>query len=181
VKHKAVLLSNCRTYCLLHSTFLLGLSFQPEDGGKLLHDAYWLIASSQANKRTWQFLDVPLTLVPSLYRLPELHVRCWKASAMYLGVLCGREANTATEASDWPRCEWRSSWPKWSMEKLCPSVFNHLKPNGYYKGCFEKSFTTLKAYINLFRGYVQCFELSSCSKTRRVLPGIVTVQCDFHW
>jgi hypothetical protein len=27
-------------------------------------------------------------------------------------------------------------------------------------GCFKKSFTTLRAYINLFRGHVQCFELS---------------------
>jgi hypothetical protein len=27
-------------------------------------------------------------------------------------------------------------------------------------GCFRKSFTTLKAYINLFRGHVQCFERS---------------------
>jgi hypothetical protein len=26
--------------------------------------------------------------------------------------------------------------------------------------CFKKSFTTLKAYINLFRGHEQCFELS---------------------
>jgi hypothetical protein len=26
--------------------------------------------------------------------------------------------------------------------------------------CFKKSFTTLKAYMNFFRGYVQCFELS---------------------
>jgi hypothetical protein len=26
--------------------------------------------------------------------------------------------------------------------------------------CFKKSFTTLKAYVNLFRGHLQCFELS---------------------
>jgi hypothetical protein len=26
--------------------------------------------------------------------------------------------------------------------------------------CFKKSFTTLKTYIYLFRGYVLCFELS---------------------
>jgi hypothetical protein len=50
-----------------------------------------------------------------------------------------------------------------------------------YKVYFKKSFTTLKAYINLFRGYVQCFELSQCSKTHQLLPGIVMVQCDFHW
>jgi hypothetical protein len=31
----------------------------------------------------------------------------------------------------------------------------------------SKSFTTLKAYINLFRGHVQCFELSKCTKTPR--------------
>jgi hypothetical protein len=29
-----------------------------------------------------------------------------------------------------------------------------------YTGCFKKSFTTLKAYINVVRGYVQCFERS---------------------
>jgi hypothetical protein len=45
---------------------------------------------------------------------------------------------------------------------------------------FKKSFTTLEAYINLIRGYVQCLELSQCSKTRRILRGIVTVQCDFQ-
>jgi hypothetical protein len=27
-------------------------------------------------------------------------------------------------------------------------------------GFFRKSFTSLEAYINLFRGHVQCFELS---------------------
>jgi hypothetical protein len=45
--------------------------------------------------------------------------------------------------------------------------------------CFKKSFTTLKAYINLFRGHEQCFELSQCSKTHPVLPGIVTVHMTF--
>jgi hypothetical protein len=30
-----------------------------------------------------------------------------------------------------------------------------------YTGCFKKSFATLKTYINLFRGHVQCFELFS--------------------
>jgi hypothetical protein len=29
-----------------------------------------------------------------------------------------------------------------------------------YRGCFKKSFTTLKAYINLHRGHTQRFELS---------------------
>jgi hypothetical protein len=48
-------------------------------------------------------------------------------------------------------------------------------------GRFKKSFTTLKAYINSFRGHIQCFVLSKCSKTHRVLPEIVTIQCDFHW
>jgi hypothetical protein len=27
-------------------------------------------------------------------------------------------------------------------------------------GCFEKSFTNLKEYINLFRGHAECFEMS---------------------
>jgi hypothetical protein len=48
-------------------------------------------------------------------------------------------------------------------------------------GCFKNSFTTLKAYIHLFRGHVQCFELSWYGKTHRVWSGIVTVECDFHW
>jgi hypothetical protein len=47
--------------------------------------------------------------------------------------------------------------------------------------CFKKSFTSLKAYANLFRGLVQCFELSKCSKTHRVLSGIVMVRRDFPW
>jgi hypothetical protein len=34
-----------------------------------------------------------------------------------------------------------------------------------YTGCFKKSFTTLKAFINLFGGNTQCFELSQRSKT----------------
>ena len=50
-----------------------------------------------------------------------------------------------------------------------------------YTGCFKKSFTTLKAYRNLYRGHTQRFELSKCSKTHRVLPRIVMVECDFHW
>jgi hypothetical protein len=29
-----------------------------------------------------------------------------------------------------------------------------------YTGCFKKSFTNVDAYINLFRGYLECFELS---------------------
>jgi hypothetical protein len=40
-----------------------------------------------------------------------------------------------------------------------------------YTECFKNSFTTLKAYINLFRGYVECFELSCCSKTHEFYPG----------
>ena len=55
------------------------------------------------------------------------------------------------------------------------------KRNLLYTGCFKKSFTTLKAYRNLYRGHTQRFELSKCSKTHRVLPRIVMVQCDFHW
>jgi len=50
-----------------------------------------------------------------------------------------------------------------------------------YTRCFKKSFTTLKAYRNFYRGHTQRFELSKYSKTHRVLPRIVMVQCDFHW
>jgi ABC-type multidrug transport system fused ATPase/permease subunit len=46
-----------------------------------------------------------------------------------------------------------------------------------YTGCFKKSFTTLKAYRNLYRGHTQSFELSKCSKTHRVLPRIVIRNC----
>jgi hypothetical protein len=37
--------------------------------------------------------------------------------------------------------------------------------------CFKKSFTTLNAYINVFRGYVQCFELLYLSNTYQVSLG----------
>ena len=50
-----------------------------------------------------------------------------------------------------------------------------------YTGCFKKSFTTLKVYRNLYRVHTQRFELSKYSKTHRVLPRLVMVQCDFHW
>jgi hypothetical protein len=36
---------------------------------------------------------------------------------------------------------------------------------GKHTGCFRKSFTTLKAYRNLYRGHTQRYELSKCSKT----------------
>jgi hypothetical protein len=40
----------------------------------------------------------------------------------------------------------------------------YITPAGAAKylhtGCFKKSLTILKACINLFRGHVQCFELS---------------------
>ena len=55
-------------------------------------------------------------------------------------------------------------------------TFLTIKPTRY-TGCFKKSFTTLKAYRNLYRGHTQRFELSKCSKTHRVLPRIVMVQC----
>ena len=59
-----------------------------------------------------------------------------------------------------------------------PVTLSLLGPN---TGCSKKSFTALKAYRNLYRGHTQGFELSKCSKTHRVLPRIVMVQCDFHW
>jgi hypothetical protein len=39
-------------------------------------------------------------------------------------------------------------------------------------GCFKNSFTALKAYADLFRGLDSVL---NCSKTHRVLPGIVMV------
>jgi hypothetical protein len=38
-------------------------------------------------------------------------------------------------------------------------MYNHVVR---YIGCLKNSFTTLKEYINLFRGYVQCFEMCKC-------------------
>jgi hypothetical protein len=46
-----------------------------------------------------------------------------------------------------------------------------------YIQVFQKSIRTLKAYRNLYRGHTQCFELSKCSKTHRVLPRIVIHNC----
>jgi hypothetical protein len=47
-----------------------------------------------------------------------------------------------------------------------------------YTGCFKKSFTTLKAYINVFWGHVQCLNCHN-EATHRVLSAIVIAQCDF--
>jgi hypothetical protein len=46
-----------------------------------------------------------------------------------------------------------------------------------YTGCFKKSFTTLKAYRNLYAWHTQHFELSKYSKTHRFLPRIVIRNC----
>jgi hypothetical protein len=45
---------------------------------------------------------------------------------------------------------------KHTFPVACPSS-TYFK---FYTGCFKKSFTTLTAYISIFSGQVQCFELS---------------------
>jgi hypothetical protein len=57
------------------------------------------------------------------------------------------------------------------------SSFVAINDTAYYTRCFKKSFTTLKAYRNLYRGHTQRFGLSKCSKTHRVLPRIVIRNC----
>jgi hypothetical protein len=47
-------------------------------------------------------------------------------------------------------------------------------------GVSKKSFTTLKPYIDLFGGNVQCLNCDDAAK-HLVLPEIVMVQCDFQW
>ena len=64
------------------------------------------------------------------------------------------------------------SWIR-ALEFFYISLCCHLQ----YTGCFKKSFTTLKAYRNLYTGHTQRFELSKCSKTHRVLPRIVIRNC----
>ena len=49
--------------------------------------------------------------------------------------------------------------------------------NVHSTGCFKKSFTTLKAYRNLYRGHTQRFELSKRKKdaslpARRCTPSL---------
>jgi uncharacterized membrane protein len=66
-------------------------------------------------------------------------------------------------------------------EPLDPEIYIFMNLNyiyAHYAECFKKSFKTLKAYINLFRGHVNCHNVA---KHTRVVRGIVTVQCDFHW
>ena len=65
---------------------------------------------------------------------------------------------------------WLRAFEKWVLRK----IFWFKRK---YTGCFKKSFTTLKAYRNLYRGHTQRFELSKCSKTHRVLPQIVIRNC----
>ena len=67
------------------------------------------------------------------------------------------------------------------LKNRCMTKLNLFLTTCVYTGCFKKSFTTLKAYRNVYRGHTQDFELSKYSKTHRVLPRIVMVQCDFHW
>jgi hypothetical protein len=58
----------------------------------------------------------------------------------------------------------KSPPPCWLQEyndsHLVSPITDSLLPFRQNTDCFKKSFTTLKAYINLFRGNVQCFELS---------------------
>jgi hypothetical protein len=49
---------------------------------------------------------------------------------------------------------WSISWARW-IQSIPPHPIS-LR----YRGCFEKNFTNLKAYINLYRGHTQRFELS---------------------
>ena len=62
---------------------------------------------------------------------------------------------------------------------FCSSLLRTFSchPSPPTTGCFKKSFTTLKAYRNLYRGHTQRFEMSKCSKTHRVLPRIVICNC----
>jgi hypothetical protein len=48
---------------------------------------------------------------------------------------------------------------------------SHIRRWSHNTGCFKKSFTTLKAYRNLYRGHTQHFELSKYSKPHRVYLG----------
>jgi hypothetical protein len=63
-----------------------------------------------------------------------------------------------------------------ALTSKCGSVYLNYA-HYIYIGCFKKSFTTLKAYRNLYRGHTQCFELSKYSRTHRVLPWIVIRNC----
>jgi hypothetical protein len=74
---------------------------------------------------------------------------------------------------------WLSESRKHAFNK--PNLVICLNILEQYTGCFKNSFTTLKANINLVIEDMQCFELSQCSKTHRILSGIVTVQSDFNW
>jgi hypothetical protein len=80
-----------------------------------------------------------------------------------------------------------SAFNEWWNNKFCYKVascwlfllnqFSVFEFWGTYTGCFKKSFTTLKAYRNLYRGHTQRFELSKCNKTHIVLPRIVIRNC----
>jgi hypothetical protein len=57
-----------------------------------------------------------------------------------------------------------------TMNNIMPIRLKYgIKTPEHYRGCFKKSFTNLKAYINLFRRHVECFQLSLCCKTHQVL------------
>jgi hypothetical protein len=48
-------------------------------------------------------------------------------------------------------------------------------------GYFTKSCTTLRAYINLFRGHKECFESHDVAKYTEFYLRLDTVQSNFHW
>jgi hypothetical protein len=72
----------------------------------------------------------------------------------------------------------------YSKNVLTPSLTWHVSTvqisSSLKQGVPKTALQNRKFIYILFRGHLQCFELSRCSKTHRVSPEIVTVQCEFH-
>jgi hypothetical protein len=105
-----------------------------------------------------------------------------KSMPKFCQIIAGTKTKIYCQGTVWQRCV----FPALKYVKMGLSL--EFKQNHWsvlktscisyqYTGCFQKSFTTLKSYRNLYRGYTQRFELSKCSKTHRVLPRIVIRNC----
>jgi hypothetical protein len=109
------------------------------------------VGKKQRRYSTWQKVGINNVIDTVL----DCRNKCWKLVEKINGIVVGRGF-------------WRNSKMKETLHNF-KWMINTV--------CYKKSFTTLKAYRNIYRGHTQRFELSKCSKTHRVLPTIVVRNC----
>jgi hypothetical protein len=68
----------------------------------------------------------------------------------------------------------------WISYKQQDANTQHYEENVSLCRCFKNSFTTLKAYTNLFKGHVRILNCQNVAKSTEFCP-VVMIQCDFQW